>query len=268
MTRPPVLRRRSRLLSTTHVARDTWWLEFHEPDIASTARPGQFIMFGLGLGTGTSWLLPRPFSVGWTGPDGEVGILLRCFGAGTTSLSRLAVGDSALLLGPLGSSFSPGDAGVPNGGETECVAGGVGLAPFIFFAAAETAAGRDVRLVYGERGREAVFDPALLAQLTGTEPELVTEDGSLGRKGRVTDALDPYSSSRLLGCGPTPMLHALADFATRYGRDLQVSVEEHMGCGVGTCQGCVVKGADGRWVKACLEGPVFDLHDLDWSYRP
>ena len=275
------VRRRATLLSTRVVARDTWWQEFACPDIAAGALPGQFVMLGVGLGAPGAWLLPRPFSVGWTGPGGEVGILLRAYGEGTRALARLEVGQHALLLGPLGRPFDTrrtpteaghsGDFGAGSGNESgpdvgiECIAGGVGLAPFIFLAAREAAEGRRVRLVYGERDAGAVFDPDVITRLTDHEPELFTEDGSAGRRGLVTAGLDPASPDRLLGCGPTPLLRALVAFARDCGRDLQVSVEEHMGCGIGTCQGCVVRGADGRWVKACIEGSVFPADELDWT---
>ena len=217
-------------------------------------------MLGLGLDAAGAWLLPRPFSVGWVGPAGTTGFLVRVFGPGTRALTRLALGERALVLGPLGRPFE-----LEPDRPIECVAGGVGLAPFIFLAAVERAAGRDVRLLYGERDVDAVFDLELLRELTGVEPELYTEDGSAGRPGRVTTGLDPDSEASLLACGPTPMLAALARFAREHDRDLQVSVEEHMGCGIGTCQGCVVRSSDGRWVKACIEGPVFRAEDLDWG---
>lgn len=256
---PRPVRTWAELVSTRQVCRDTWWQEFDAPEIARTAQPGQFVMLGLGLDEPGSWLLPRPFSVGWTHEDGRVGILLRIYGEGTRALARLDVGERALILGPLGRGFELDDRPV------ECVAGGVGLAPFLFLASEQSSTGRSVRLIYGERDAGAVFDPDLIFELTGHRPELYTEDGSAGTQGRVTAGLDPESDALLLGCGPTPMLRALADFASAHDRDLQVSVEEHMGCGIGTCQGCVVRGADGRWVKACIEGPVFDLRDLDWS---
>ena len=261
------VRRRATLLSTRVVARDTWWQEFDCPDIAAAALPGQFVMLGVGLEAPGAWLLPRPFSVGWAGAGGEVGILLRTFGDGTRALARLETGQEALLLGPLGRPFDASREGVDTGPEpgVECIAGGVGLAPFIFLAAHEAAEGRRVRLVYGERDAGAVFDPALITRLTDHEAELYTEDGSAGRRGLVTAGLDPTSRARLLGCGPTPLLRALAAFAREHGRDLQVSVEEHMGCGIGTCQGCVVRSADGRWVKACIEGSVFPADELDWG---
>ena len=242
------------------MARNTWWQEYRSPTIAAAARPGQFVMLGLGLDAPGTWLLPRPFSIGWRSNDGRIGILLRVFGRGTRALADLAPGEAALVLGPLGTDFD-----VDPGRLTECVAGGVGLAPFIFLAAEETAAGRDVRLVYGERNADAVFDTDLLTELTGCNPDLFTEDGSRGTPGRVTAGLDPAANSVLCACGPTPMLRALSRFAEEHGRDLRVSVEEHMGCGIGTCQGCVVRSSEGRWVKACIEGPVFHARDLDWG---
>ena len=71
-------------------------------------------------------------------------------------------------------------------------------------------------------------------------------------------------SDYLLACGPQPMLRACAALAFERELPLQVSVEEHMGCGVGTCQGCVVRSASGEWIKSCTDGPVFDAKELTW----
>jgi dihydroorotate dehydrogenase electron transfer subunit len=60
------------------------------------------------------------------------------------------------------------------------------------------------------------------------------------------------------------MLQAVARLAVEHDLPLQVSVEEHMGCGIGTCQGCVVRSASGEWIKSCTEGPVFDARELSW----
>jgi dihydroorotate dehydrogenase electron transfer subunit len=250
-------------------------LEFDSPEIAAASQPGQFVMWGLGLEEPGVFLLPRPFSVAWRSEDGRVGLLVRVFGEGTRRLARLEPGEEALLLGPLGRPFRL-DPGRP----IECVAGGVGLAPFIFLAAEASAAGRPLRLLYGERSARLLFDPDLLGELTGVTPELFTEDGSAGRRGFVTEGIggiqEPFEATGaeataaasddalLLACGPTPMLHAVVRLAGERGRDLQVSVEEHMACGIGTCQGCVVPGADGSWIKSCIEGPVFDATELAW----
>jgi dihydroorotate dehydrogenase electron transfer subunit len=240
------------------VAKDTWWLELHSPDIASAARWGQFVMIGFGLRRLEPPFLPRPFSVGWRG-DGRIGLLVRVFGAGSRALAKLDEGERVLLLGPLGRPFR-----LEPGRPILCLAGGVGLAPFLFLAGEAGREGFAVELRYGERTADRVFDPALIERLTGSPPRIWTEDGGLGQRGRVTDGeLD--AGATVLGCGPTPMLQALAARAAREELDLQVSVEEHMACGVGTCQGCVVRGIDGRWKKACTEGPVFDARELAWS---
>lgn len=272
VSRATPIRSRAPVTSRRRVADDTWWLEFDSPEIAAASRPGQFVMFGLGLEEPGVFLLPRPFSVAWRSEDGRVGLLLRVFGEGTRLLAQLEPGEAALLLGPLGRPFrlEPGRA-------IECVAGGVGLAPFIFLAAeataAETAADQvasagdapsPVRLLYGERNDRLLFDPDLLGELTGVTPEWFTEDGSAGRQGFVTEGIEDGGDALLLACGPTPMLRAVVRLAAERGRDLQVSVEEHMACGIGTCQGCVVPGADGAWIKSCVQGPVFDAAELAW----
>ena len=249
-----------------HVAEATWWLELESPGIARRAEWGQFVMIGFGLDHLDPPFLPRPFSVGWRSEEGWVGLLVRVFGAGSRRLASLRVGDRVLLLGPLGRPFH-----LAPGKPVICVAGGVGLAPFLFLAGEARRDGYDVRLLYGEGSADRVFDPALIERLTGEAPVVWTEDGSLGHPGRVTDGVDGADDPAVLACdptvlacGPAAMLRALAERSAREGFRLQVSVEEHMGCGVGTCQGCVVPGADGRWRKACTEGPVFDASELAW----
>ena len=259
--RPTPLRRWAPVLSREQTARNTWWLELEAPEIASASVPGQFLMVGYGLENAGAPFLPRPFSVGGRTGDGRVGLLLRTFGAGTRRMARLDPGDEVLLLGPLGRPFR-----LEEDRRTLCVAGGVGLAPFLFLADVARRGGLRVDLAYGERSADRVFDPDLLERLAGGTVEIWTEDGSAGREGLVLEAVDLEDDPLLLGCGPDPMLRALARLARERGADLQVSVEEHMGCGVGTCQGCVVRSADGRWVKSCVEGPVFEAGELDWGF--
>ncbi len=256
---PPV-RHLAAVLSNRKVADDTWWLELESPAIAAASRPGQFLMIGFGIENSAPPFLPRPFSVGWRSEDGRVGLLVRAFGAGTVRLSGLRPGDTALLLGPLGRPFDPG-----TDRPILCVGGGVGLAPFLFLAGAARASGRRVTLLYGERSGARVFDPALLERLAAGPAEVWTEDGAVGHRGLVLEGIDLSNDPVLLGCGPSLMLRALARLAAEQGVDLQVSVEEHMGCGVGTCQGCVVPAAEGGWRKACTDGPVFHAAELAWS---
>jgi len=260
LTTAPPIRHRAPVVSNRRVAADTWWLELDSPGIAAASRAGQFVMIGYGIENTAPPFLPRPFSVGWRAADGRVGILLRAFGEGTTRMARLRPGEDVLLLGPLGRPFELG-----RDRPIVCVAGGVGLAPFLFLADEARTAGREVRLLYGERTGDRVFDPELLASLAGGPAEVWTEDGAVGRRGLVLEGIDWSADPVLLGCGPSLMLRALAESAAERGVALQVSVEEHMGCGVGTCQGCVVPRADGGWARACTDGPVFEASELAWS---
>jgi len=249
----------ARVLGNRVAARDTRWVELECPDVAAAASPGQFVMMGTGLGDVAAPFLPRPFSIGARHRDGRLGFLVRQFGPGTRRISRTEPGDELLLLGPLGRPFrvAPERAAL-------CLAGGAGLAPFLFLGAEARHAGREVRIVYGERSADRVFDPELIREITGVDPELRTEDGSLGARGLVSDDLDLGDRPQLLACGPDPMLRACAALAAEHDLPLQVSVEAHMGCGVGTCQGCVVLSATGEWIKSCTEGPVFAAAELTW----
>lgn len=217
-------------------------------------------MLGFGLSDVAAPLLPRPFSIGARTGSDAIGLLVRGFGRGTSRLCGLKTGDEVLLLGPLGRPFE-----LPSQGSIACVAGGVGLAPFLFLAPSARAAGLDCEIIYGERTGDRVFAPELVEAVTGVQPTIYTESGEVGRRGRVLEGLRPAEGRRLYGCGPTPMLRALEAYARERDLWLQVSVEEHMGCGVGTCQGCVVRSAAGQWIKSCTEGPVFERRELSWD---
>jgi dihydroorotate dehydrogenase electron transfer subunit len=105
---------------------------------------------------------------------------------------------------------------------------------------------------------------------------LATEDGSLGHSGRVTEPLaraferrQHTSELTLYACGPTPMMRAVAELATAHGCRCLVSLEPVMGCGLGGCYSCVVAvdetSTGSHFVRACLEGPVFDARRITWS---
>jgi dihydroorotate dehydrogenase electron transfer subunit len=102
----------------------------------------------------------------------------------------------------------------------------------------------------------------------GAEVRLATDDGSLGFHGFVTQLLEqgPMPNA-LVGCGPEPMLHALADVARRHQVPCQVSLETPMACGVGICFSCVARVKTGQgwdYRRVCVEGPVFDAAELEW----
>lgn len=251
--------------SRERVAEDTYWLELSAPQIAEQAAPGQFVMVGFGAsGWGTPFL-PRPNSVAAV-LDQRIGLLIRVYGGGSRRLAALRTDESALVLGPLGTHFELGDAR-----RVLCVAGGVGLAPFLLLPRWDPVArsGAEVRVLYGERHSAAVFDPGKIFELSGLEAEIWTEDGSRGRHGRVTEGIDLGGVDLVLACGPTPMLRAVRAAALAAGVPCQLAVEEHMACGMGTCIGCAIETLDPEsgvagYSLVCSDGPVFPAERLRW----
>ena len=250
-------------------------LSFAAPDIAATARPGQFVM--IKTSGGQDPLLRRPFSIfevlrDASGNPSGISIFNKRIGVGTALLSRVEEGTRLPVLGPLGRPFEPVDPPA----EAWMVAGGVGLAPFVTLAAALAARQTQATLFYGARRAEELYCVDLFEAL-GVTIVLATEDGSRGVRGRITNPLESALQARPLGnpvklyvCGPTPMMHACAVLAASHGRACDVSLEQVMGCGLGGCYSCVVlaRGADGgrpHHTRTCIDGPVFDAQRVVWD---
>lgn len=243
-------------------------LTFAHDEIAQGARAGQFAM--LQPEKATDPLLRRPFSIMDTNAQaGTFTIFLKAIGPGSSALAGMKKGEKAHALGPLGRGFS-----VPLENENAFLcAGGYGVAPFALFAQNIFGQARTVQLFYG--GRSA-SDLPLVAELEKRKyrPVLSTDDGTRGTKGRVSapllEALSSTSGpSRIYACGPHPMMHAIADIAADRGVPCEVSLDPWMGCGIGTCLGCVVKirkpnEAAPKNRPACTYGPVFDATEVVW----
>ena len=244
-------------------------LTVQHAEVAQSARAGQFVM--IKAGTCAEPPLRRPFSILTVDrASGTFGLFLKTIGAGTRALAALAPGELAQCLGPLGRPFTA----PPPGEEAILVAGGYGIAPFHLFCEELGASGGRARVFYGGRTASDLQLREPFARL-GVPLVPATDDGTLGHHGRVTEAVDQYLDTRpgavtLYACGPDPMLHAVARLAARRGLPAQVSLDPWMGCGVGTCLGCVVwmQGAGEarpRYRCACTEGPVFDAREVVWA---
>jgi dihydroorotate dehydrogenase electron transfer subunit len=243
-------------------------LTFRHPEVATEARAGQFVM--IKAGAPADLPLRRPFSIMTADPREETFTLfVKQVGPGTRALAALAIGDLASCLGPLGRPFTA----PPADEEALLVAGGYGVAPFRLFGEELSRTGHRARLFYG--GRTAA-DLQLRDRFRDLQLPvvLVTEDGSAGVRGRVTVPLESYlalSSGlvRLHACGPDAMMHAVARVAEARDLPAQVSLDPWMGCGIGTCLGCVVPVQKPDEVRAklrcaCTEGPVFDAATVVW----
>lgn len=248
-------------------------IEFDAPEaILSALRPGQFFMIGI---PGTEVLLRRPFSVcglpgTFVGAAADVvQVLYRVYGRATGLMAALKPGARLQVLGPLGNGFEPpGDpAATP-----VFVAGGIGSAAFPCFATQLSAAGRRPILLYGARTKGEL--PLLDWFETHCARTVVaTDDGSLGRKGLVTVALEellgePGLRPHLYACGPAPMLKAVAKLALAANVPCDLALEAPMACGFGVCLGCVVPCHDGaggvRYDRCCVEGPVMPATRMAW----
>lgn len=244
-------------------------LTFEHTVVARDARPGQFVM--IKAHAAPEPLLRRPFSI--MAVDAERGtftLFMKAVGPGSRALVDMRIGEMAGCLGPLGRPFEPPPAGT----EALLVAGGYGVAPFYMFGEELNALGRPFHVFYGGRGAPDLPLAEILTE-RGDRLVLATDDGSWGAHGRVTAPLASYLDHEagpavLYACGPDAMLHAVARVAEARGLSAHVSLDPWMGCGVGTCLGCVVRvrrsGEErAKWRTACTEGPVFDARDVVWA---
>jgi len=257
------------------LARDTYRIRLHGPELARAIRPGQFVMLRL-PGT-TDPLLGRPFALYDTVLDGQgqpaaVDVVYLVVGKQTGLLAALRPGVRVEVWGPLGNGF-PSLSDLDHVG---LVAGGIGQTPFL----------AHVRELLGERGyggqparratrRVSLYYGVRTADLAacvedfrtaGAAVHLASDDGSLGFRGFVTQLLATHAPPQhLIGCGPHPMMKALAQLAQRWDVPCHLSLETPMACGVGICFSCVtpVRTADGwDYRRVCVEGPVFDASCL------
>ncbi len=236
--------------------------------------PGQFVMLSPGALSGvmrSDPLLPRPMAVyreTRSGDDCEIEILFKRHGRGTALLADSLPGQRLRLVGPLGRGFQ-----VPGAGEQALlVAGGTGVASIRELAArCAEQAGPMPRVLLGAR---SAVDLMGLSDFETLEVSLgvSTEDGSLGREGRVTDLLEDVLAKdepfRVYCCGPTPMMRRVAELAEAAGRPCVVSLENPMACGFGVCLGCAAPMRAGGYALVCREGPVFAASDLSWEGMP
>lgn len=245
------------VISNTKVYENTYVTWFHAPELASGVSPGQFLMMHCSNDRRDPYFA-RAFS--YHRIDGErFAILYAVVGRGTAFLASLTGGDIVQAYGPLGKGFRlPGERG-----NLLLLAGGVGVAPMVDTAERAVAAGHAVVAMMGARSAAGLLPaghwPADVEYIT------VTEDGSSGLAGRVTEALGEYQpwASRIYACGPNAMFRSLAEVLRHNGRHQrpEILMEEHMPCGWGMCYGCAVFTRRGVRL-CCKDGPRFNLFDV------
>ncbi len=216
--------------------------------------PGQFFMLrarrsAVLLGRAISAFGWRPYRDGAGQSGGVLRFLVARRGRGSAELVELVPGDIVELTGPLGSGWPATAEGRP-----ALVAGGVGIAPLAFLAGNVPAGSYD--LYAGFRSGSYGLDTFQPEHAT-----IATDDGSVGRHGRITEFFEPGAYAAVYACGPEPMLRAVAKACAATGTACYLSLERRMACGVGACLGCTVSTVAGNR-RCCVDGPVFDAREV------
>ena len=232
--------------------------------IAKAAKAGQFVSV---YSNDKSKLLPRPISLcGINRDDDTIRLVYRVTGegTGTEEFSKLVRGDKVRILGPLGNGFT-----VQPGKKAFLIGGGIGIPPMLELAKTIKAAGTcEFVSVMGYRDAQTFLLDEFKEQ---GDCYVATEDGSVGAKGNVLDAIKEYklNADVIYACGPTPMLRALKAYAAEQGMTCYVSMEERMACGIGACLACVCNSKEKdahsnvKNKRICKEGPVFLAEEVD-----
>jgi dihydroorotate dehydrogenase electron transfer subunit len=256
----------ARILSQREVAPGWRELVLSWEAAAGRPLPGQFMT--LRVSPRYDPLLRRPLAFASASRDGSsITAIYQVRGPATTILSELPAGSRVDAIGPLGKGFP-----LPAGGERAILAaGGIGLGPVLFLArelgGASGPAQADAPPLLVLGFRDAVSVPRI-EWPAGTV--ICTDDGSAGEKGFPTEWIsrnvEPDVAAHIYGCGPGPMLAALAALAASRGWASSLSAEAWMACGVGACAGCALPRSGGSgFLRACADGPVFDGTAIDWA---
>lgn len=261
-------------------------------NIAKAAKAGQFVSV---YSNDKSKLLPRPISLcGIDRDEDTIRLVYRVTGenTGTEEFSKLVMGDRIRILGPLGNGFT-----VEPGKKAFLIGGGIGVPPMLQLAkdinsgvvqtsgAVDTNTQEkglteekqinghgkkicDMNIIMGYRDENTFLLDEFKEQ---ADSFVATEDGSVGTKGNVIDAIkeNGLEADVIYACGPMPMLRALKAYAMGHDMECYVSMEERMACGIGACLACVCKTKDKdahsnvNNKRICKEGPVFNAKEVE-----
>ncbi|MBU2025940.1 MAG: dihydroorotate dehydrogenase electron transfer subunit [Patescibacteria group bacterium] len=214
------------------------------------AKPGQFVMFWIPK------IEARPFSVSFQTPN-EFQITVMKVGEFTKAMFKLKPGDKVGIQGPYGRPFSLGSAK-----NIVILGGGCGIAPVFFLLNQAVKSAKNIFFIGGCRSKDIFLKQKALKKII-PDPILMTDDGSLGKKGFTTDALERLLKKRpidkIFACGPEIMLLKTAQISKKYNIPCQISLERLMKCGIGICGQCCL---DDCGLRVCHEGPVFEASKL------
>ena len=250
------------LISKEEIAKGIFKFSVKAPEIASSAKPGQFLE--IKVTDNQEPFLRRPISI--YNLDGDVvEFIFQVKGRGTEILASRKVGEKLDIMGPLGNGpFKVGDFS-----SVAIIGGGIGIYP-LYELTKELKNRTNINVYLGFRNKELVtcekeFEAIGLGKLC-----ITTDDGSYKEKGFAIDFMkkdiEEHKVDMIYACGPLPMLRAVREYAIQNDIPCQISLEERMGCGIGACLGCAVKVIAGKepiYGHVCKAGPVFNAKDVE-----
>lgn len=235
-----------------------------ETELAKDAKPGQFISV---YPRNQATLLPRPISICEVNADKtRLRIVYRIAGKGTDEFSKYKAGESISILGTLGNGFPVEKAA---GKKVFLMGGGIGIPPMLELAKQIKETQNILpQTIVGYRDSVTFLREDLSRY---SEVYIATEDGSVGSKGNVMNAIEEngLKADVIFACGPMPMLRAIKQYAEANNIEAYISLEERMACGVGACLGCVCKTKEVDHhshvhnARVCTDGPVYDAREVE-----
>ncbi len=232
------------------------------PLIAKAARAGQFVIVRVREG---GERIPLTIT-DYDSERGVITIVVQEVGATTRRLGELGVGDHILdMVGPLGEAPD-----IPSGGHIVGVGGGYGSAALLCLMRELRDRGENTTIIMGAREKELLILADELGEICD-HVEICTDDGSAGFKGFVTERLQemidgspPGRPDYVIAIGPMPMMRAVEKTTRAAGIDTTASLDPLMIDGTGMCGGCRVT-VGGEVKFACVDGPFFDAHEVDFD---
>lgn len=249
-----------KILEKKQLSADVFYMKVNAPEIAQNRKAGQFVLVQIDVDYGER--IPLTIADA-NAEEGWLVLVFQAVGATTLKLSRKNVGDEiAAILGPLGNPTH-----IEKKGTVVCVGGGIGVAPLHPIVQAHKAAGNKVIVIMGARNRDLIiFEDEMRA--LADELYLMTDDGSAGEKGLVTEPLKKLCESQkideVVAIGPPIMMKFCAATTEPFKVPTTVSLNTIMIDGTGMCGGCRVT-IGGKTKFVCVDGPEFDGHQVDWA---
>lgn len=248
-----------KILSKKEICPHQYEITIDAPYVVRNAKAGQFIIFRADENGERV-----PLTIADVNKEkGELTLVFMAVGYSTKELAALEVGDEiADIVGPLGKPTT-----IKKYGTVVCLAGGYGAAPCYLIAKAFKDAGNKVYMIMGARNKDLIFWADKMKDAC-TELFITTDDGSMGEKGYVTQVMERLMAQEkidyAIAVGPMPMMRAVANLTRDKGIFTEASMNPIMVDGTGMCGACRVT-VGGEVKFACVDGPDFDAHKIDFD---